>query len=71
MFHKNLIERKIKELEESNKISREFSRLLNREIEEDKNLDDAEFIQRSRREYAIMVLKDIIEESEEVNKEEE
>ena len=65
MFHKELIERKIEELEETNKISREFSKLLNREIEEDKRLDDEEFNQRTRRQYAIMVLKDLLEELEE------
>lgn len=61
---KDLILKKIEELEEYNQTSRDFCKLLDENDEEDERLKETEFIQRTRREYAIMQLKDILEEME-------
>lgn len=61
---KDLILKKIEELEEYNQNSRYFCRLLDENDKEDKRLKEIEFIQRTRRDYAIIQLKDILEEME-------
>ena len=61
---KDLILKKIEELENYNQTSRDFCRLLDENDEEDKKIKENEFMQRTRREYAIIQLKDILEEME-------
>jgi len=61
---KDLILKKIEELEEYNQNSRDFCRLLDENDEEDKKIKESEFMQRTRRDYAIIQLKDILEEME-------
>ena len=61
---KDLILKKIEELENYNQTSRDFCRLLDENDKEDKKIKKNEFMQRTRREYAIMQLKDILEEME-------
>lgn len=56
------IRKKIQELERINQISREYSRLLNEEDENDRKTFNNEFMERTRRERAIMELDDLLKE---------
>jgi uncharacterized protein YdcH (DUF465 family) len=60
----DLILKKIEYLEELNQTSRDFCKLLDNKNDLDRELKESEFNQRTRREYTIMVLKDILEEME-------
>lgn len=54
------IKERIKELENINQISREFSRLLNEEDEDDRETFNYEFMERTRRERTIIELEDLL-----------
>ena len=66
-----LIKERINNMEDLNSKSRLFCKYLDLENENDKELNDSEFTQRTRRTYAIMQLEDLIEEIKKENRKEE
>ena len=62
---KDLILNRIKRLEQYNQDSRIFCALLDENNKLDSKLKEYEFVERTRRDYAIMILKGILEELEE------